>query len=76
MSCQSIIIVINKSVIMKKVKKNQRDSQPRDNKNQEFLLFKYFLNNLLFTVFMQNTISKLNNSLLEKTWARFCAAVY
>ena len=61
-------------------------SQPRDKQNRagDFLLFKYFLNNLLLTVFMQNTLSKLvellqqkmnDDSLLEKTWARFCAAV-
>ena len=57
-------------------------SQPRDKQNRarDFLFFKYFLNNLLLTVFMQNTLSKLvellqqkmNNSLLEKTQARFC----
>ena len=43
----------------------------------------YFLNNLLLTVFMQNTLSKLieplqskmNNSLLRKTQARFCQAI-
>ena len=36
-------------------------SQPRDKQNRarNFLLFKYFLNNLLLTVFMQNTLSKL-----------------
>ena len=36
-------------------------SQPRDKQNRarDFLLFKYFLNNLLLTVFMQNTLSKL-----------------
>ena len=60
-------------------------SQPRDKQNRarDFLLFKYFLNNLLLTVFVQNTLSKLvvellqykmNDSLLEKTQARFCAA--
>ena len=44
-----------------------------------FLFFKYFLDNLFVTVFVQNVISKfvkvlplkLNNSLLEKSWARF-----
>ena len=36
-------------------------SQSRDKQNcaRDFLLFKYFLNNLLLTVFMQNTLSKL-----------------
>ena len=36
-------------------------SQPRDKQNRarDFLLFKYFLNNLLLTVSMQNTLSKL-----------------
>ena len=36
-------------------------SQPRDKQNhtRDFLLFKYFLNNELLTVFMQNTHSKL-----------------
>ena len=36
-------------------------SQPRDKQNRarDFLLFKYFLNNLLLTVFMQMTLSKL-----------------
>ena len=35
-------------------------SQPRDKQNRarDFLLFKYFLNNLLLTAFMQNTLSK------------------
>ena len=65
MFCQSIIIVINKSVIMKKVIKEQRHCQPRDKENhaQDLLLFKYFLNNQLFIVFMHNTISKLNKLL-------------
>ena len=55
-------------------------SQPRDRQNsaRDFLLSKYFLNNLLLTVFMQNTLSKLvellqwkiNSSLLGKTRAR------
>ena len=47
-----------------------------------FLLLKYFLDNLFLTAFVQNVISKfvialpqkLNNSLLEKSWACFCAA--
>ena len=36
-------------------------SQPRDKQGRalDFLLFKYFWNNLLLTVFMQNTPSKL-----------------
>ena len=36
-------------------------SHPRDKQNSacDFLLFKYFLNNLLLTVYMQNTLSKL-----------------
>ena len=36
-------------------------SQPRDKQNHasNFLLFKYFLNNLLSTVFMENALSKL-----------------
>ena len=36
-------------------------SQPRAKQNhaRDFLLFNYFLNNLLLTVFMQNTLSKL-----------------
>ena len=36
-------------------------SQPRDKQNRarDFLFFKYFLNNLLLTVFMQNTPSQL-----------------
>ena len=36
-------------------------SHPRDKENHAlgFLLSKYFLNNLLSTVFMQNTLSKL-----------------
>ena len=36
-------------------------SQPRDKRNfaPDFLLSKYFLNNLLLTVFIQNTLPKL-----------------
>ena len=36
-------------------------SQPRGKQNRarDFLLFKYVLNNLLLTVFMQNTLSTL-----------------
>ena len=36
-------------------------SQPRNKQNcaRNFLLFKYFFNNLLLAVFMQNTLSKL-----------------
>ena len=35
-------------------------SQPRDKQNRarDFLFFKYFLNNVLLTVFMQNKLSK------------------
>ena len=78
-SCTDRIAVFNKffSLIF---------SQPIDKQNRarDFLLFKCFLNNLLLTIFMQNTISKLveflqqkmNNSLLEKTRARFCAVVF
>ena len=53
-SCTNRIVVFNNffSLIF---------SQPRDKQNRarDFLLFKYFLNNLLLTVFMQNTLSKL-----------------
>ena len=53
-SCTDSIVVFNNffSLIF---------SQPRDKQNRarDFLLFKYFLNNLLLTVFMQNTLSKL-----------------
>ena len=77
-SCTDRIVVFNNffSLIF---------SQPRDKQNRarDFLLFKYFLNNLLLTVFMQNTLSKLvellqekmNNSLEGKTRAQSCAAV-
>ena len=43
-------------------------SQPKDKQNRahDFLLFKYFLNNLLLTVFMQITLSKLVELLQEK----------
>ena len=43
-------------------------SQPRDKQNRarDFLLFKYFLNNLLLTVFMQNALSKLVELLQKK----------
>ena len=60
-------------------------SQPRDKKNRAryVLLFKYFLNNLLLTIFVQMTLSrlvellqqKMNDSLLEKMRTQFCAAV-
>ena len=53
-SCTDRIVVFNNffSLIF---------SQPRDKQNRarDFLLFKYFLNNLLLTVFMQNTLSTL-----------------
>ena len=49
---------------------------------RDLLLFKYFLNNLLSTVFMQNTLSKLvellqqkMNSFLGKMRSQFCVAV-
>ena len=78
-SCTNRIVVFNNffSLIF---------SQPRDkqNRGRDFLLFKYFLNNLLLTVFMQNTLSKLvellqykmNNTLLEKMRAQFSAVVF
>ena len=55
----------------------------KQNRGRNFLLSEYFLNNLLLTVFTQNTLSKLvkllqqkmNNSLLGKTRTRFCAAI-
>ena len=54
------------------------------NRGRILLLFNYFLDNLFLTVFVQNVISKfvkvlpqkLNNSLLEKSCARFCAAAF
>ena len=53
-SCTDSIVVFNNffSLIF---------SQPRGKQNhaRNFFLFKYFLNNLLLTVFMQNTLSKL-----------------
>ena len=57
-------------------------TKTQNSRGRIFLLFKYFLNNLFLTVFVQNMISKfvkvlpqkLNNSLLEKSWACFCAA--
>ena len=53
-SCTDRIVVFNNffSLIF---------SQPRDKQNRarDFLLFKYFLNNLLLTVFVQNTLSQL-----------------
>ena len=53
-SCTNRIVVFNNffSLIC---------SQPRDKQNpaSDFLLFKYFLNNLLSTVFMENALSKL-----------------
>ena len=55
--------------------------QPRDKQNRarDFLISKFFFNNLLLTVFTQNTLSKhvellqqkMNNSLLGKTRTRF-----
>ena len=57
-------------------------NQDPKNRGRIFILFKYFLNNLFLTVFVQNVNSKfvkvlpqkLNNSLLEKLWAHFYAA--
>ena len=45
----------------KKHETNKTDEQPRDEQNcvRHFLLLKYFLNNLLLPVFMQNMLSKL-----------------
>ena len=53
-SCTNRIVVFNNFFSLK-------FSQPRDKQNRahDFLLFKYFLNNLILTVFMQNTFSKL-----------------
>ena len=56
--------------------------RPKQIRGRIFILFKYFLNNLFLIVFVQNVISKfvkvlpqsLNNSLLEKSRAHFCAA--
>ena len=56
--------------------------RPKQNRGRIFILFKYFLNSLFLIVFVQNVISKffkvlpqpLNNSLLEKSRAQFCAA--
>ena len=61
---------------------NQR--KDKQNRVHDFLLFKYFLNNLLLTVFMKNMVSKLlellqykmNDSLLGKTQAQFCGVVF
>ena len=60
-------------------------TQPSDKQNHahNFFIFKYVLDNPLSTVFMQNALLKLvellqkrmNNSLLEKRQAQFCAAV-
>ena len=78
-SCTDRIVVFNNffSLIFsqRRVKRNHAG---------DFLRFKYFLNNLLLTVFMQNTLSKLvellqykmNNTLLEKMWAQFSAVVF
>ena len=53
-SCTDSIVVFNNffSLIF---------NQPRDKQNsaRDFVLFKYFLNNLLLSVFMQNRLSKL-----------------
>ena len=54
-------------------------SQPRGKQTRAHDLSKYFLNNQLLSVFMQNTLNELlkwmNYSLLGKTRAQFCAAV-
>ena len=57
-------------------------TKTQKNRGRILRLFKYFLDNLFLNVFVQNVIlkfvkvlpQKLNNSLLEKSWARFCAA--
>ena len=58
-SCTDSIVVSNKffSLIF---------SQPRNKQNRarDFVLFKYFFNNLLSTVFMQNTLSNYCNKKL------------
>ena len=58
-SCTDRIVVFNNffSLIF---------SQPRDKQNRarDFLLFKYFLNNLLLTVFKRNTLSNYWNEWL------------
>ena len=78
-SCTDRIVVFNNffSLIF---------SQPRNKQNhaRDFLLFKYFLYNLLLIVFMQSRPSrlvellqqKMNNTLIEKTRKRFCAVVF
>ena len=53
-SCTDRIAVFNISFSL--IFSQLRDKQ---NRARDFLLFKYFLNNLLLTVFMQNTLSKL-----------------
>ena len=53
-SCTDRIAVFNNSFSL--IFSQLRDKQ---NRARDFLLFKYFLNNLLLTVFMQNTLSKL-----------------
>ena len=54
-------------------------TKTQKNRGRIFLLFKYFLDNLFLTVFVQNVISKfvkvlpqkLSNSLLENSWNAF-----
>ena len=62
-SCTSTIAVFNNffSLIC---------SQLRDKQNwtRDFLLFKYFLNNPLLTVFMQSTLSKARRIIAIKKW--------
>ena len=56
--------------------------RPKQNRGRIVILLKHFLNNLFLIVFVQNVISKfvkvlpqsLNNLLLEKSQAHFCAA--
>ena len=58
-------------------------SRSKQNGARDLFPFEYFLNNQLFTVFMETTLSKLvdlmqkkmNNSLLDKSRSWFCAAV-
>ena len=78
-SCTKTIVIFNNfsSLIFS-------EASVKQNLARDFLLFKYFLNNLLLTVFMQITISnlvellqqKMNVSLLGKTRAQFCAVVF
>ena len=53
-SCTDRYVVFN--ILFSLIFSQTRDKQ---NRARNFLLLKYFLNNLLLTVFMQNTLSKL-----------------